>query len=131
MLAFFLIYFGLSALGLVCITLMPFPYDTKWNALLKEMLDNNPSIKPGEYTVKVNGIEIWASNFPYSYGQVYSFWGEKTGKPSLITRFRLREAVNRVKLDEIRRKANTLATDTASAIPGEVIVVNPETRTIP
>lgn len=66
--------------------------DLYWDGLLNEMLDN-PKFEAvrfgGQYTVKLNGYEIWISNFPYAYGRPYTKNGPINFLPRRRTRYRL------------------------------------------
>ena len=71
--------------------------DPYWDAKLNEMLDN-PKFESvrfgGFYTVKLHGVEIWTSNFPYSYGNLYSKSGKEDALPYRRTRYRLRRLLH-------------------------------------
>jgi len=50
-----------------------YPVSKKWDKLLNEVLDSpNLHIKQeGPYTVSINGLKVWVSNYPYAYGTPY------------------------------------------------------------
>lgn len=64
----------------------------EWDAILNDILDNADEVKVSSYTTKIDGVEIWTSNWPYAYGSFYRY-GIENGLPSIKTRHRLRKLV--------------------------------------
>lgn len=48
--------------------LQNYPTNWEWDAMLNRLLDEGHKIKEGNYTVTINGIEIWVSNYPFPMG---------------------------------------------------------------
>ena len=82
--------------------------DWAWDKKLNELLDSNPTITLGYLTVFLNNAEIWVGNYPYSYGQLYTpARGSKaTGVPSIKTRNRIKDIVDRLEEKERIRLLN-------------------------
>ena len=72
--------------------------DWEWDKLLNEILDDVKFIKLDVYTSKLDGVEIWTSNWPYAYGALY---GHSSGLPSVKTRKRLKAAIEEAKKDAL------------------------------
>ena len=65
--------------------------DYVYDELLNQILDKCEIEIVDIYTVKINGIEVWVSNFPYSYGYMYK--NPDRGMPRPRTRVRLQHMV--------------------------------------
>lgn len=72
--------------------LQNYPTDWEWDATLNRLLDTHDP-KPGYMTVSLGGVDVWVSNWPYSYG--YPYTPRMDGLPSVATRKRLRAAIRR------------------------------------
>lgn len=48
------------------------PTDKYWDQQLNILLDNKPTFTEFQaYTLRLNGVLIWVSNYPYCYGHPY------------------------------------------------------------
>lgn len=66
------------------------PTNWEWDATLNDLLDKYKPI-PGYMTVTLGPVEVWVSNYPYSYGRPWRPLGKFL--PSVATRKRLKSAV--------------------------------------
>jgi len=55
-------------------------YSSVYDKSLREALRNPVFSEFGDYTIKLNGVEIWIENYPYSYGMPKSRTGISTFK---------------------------------------------------
>lgn len=80
------------------------PTSLEWDKRLNYLLDNYEIVVEGNYTIKINGVEVWISNYPYSYGKTYH--NEAFGQvlPTLKTRQRLKTAVEQIAIKEFDEK---------------------------
>lgn len=70
-----------------------------WDELINKALDNPKFERYSEYTVFLNGINLWIGNFPYAFG---SHNGDDSfGLPSRRTVFRLRDEYTKSFIKEI------------------------------
>ena len=73
-----------------------YPINKTWDKFLNDLLDSgNVKFKHnGPFSVKINGIPVWISNYPYAYGSTF-FWdqGDKT-LPSRSTIMKLKREVD-------------------------------------
>lgn len=67
------------------------PTDYAWDATLNRAMDRH-TIIPGYLTAKVGPYTVWAGNWPYAYGKLYT-GPIGTGLPSVATRKRLRRSI--------------------------------------
>lgn len=83
--------------------------DSHWDAKLNEMLDN-PKFEAlrvgGRFSVKLNGHEVWISNFPYAYGSLYFKDVKVDVLPYRRTRYRLRRLHNQWRYSTAMEKVN-------------------------
>lgn len=79
---------------------MMYPYDYEWDMFLETAMDLNmvgPEEGPLTYrgrstmVLMVGSQEIWASNYPFAYGQRYSDLSRLSGRPSYRNMRRLRK----------------------------------------
>lgn len=75
------------------------PTDWEWDTILNRLLDRHTP-KIGYLTVSLGGVDVWTSNFPYAYGYCYN--PKNRGLPSVATRKRLRDAVEKEERSEFR-----------------------------
>lgn len=72
----------------------------EWDAELREHL-KNPVFEKNEYSpdliIKLNGIRVWVSNYPYSYGDKHCESDKPRKLPSRRTVFMLFDAVQKYK----------------------------------
>ena len=71
--------------------LQNYPTNMEWDRTLNELLDRGPITELDSHTVKVAGVTIWVSNWPYSYGNPYN--PEVKVAPRVATRKRLQNAI--------------------------------------
>jgi len=70
------------------------PYSSEYDKSLRSALRNPKFSSEGNYTIVLNGKEIWISNYPYAYGMPHSLKYRSSGyRPSRRTIFWLRDAV--------------------------------------
>lgn len=67
-----------------------------WNKKLNSILDNIEAIdnRESDYWIKINGVKIWVSNYPFGYGADYTN-GKTDTAPSRTTIVRLHDAIKR------------------------------------
>jgi hypothetical protein len=75
--------------------------DEFWDSALKAELQNPVFTELETHTIKLNGREIWVSNYPYSYGNNYDM-GYEGGLPSRKTAFLLYDLVVEEREREIK-----------------------------
>lgn len=68
------------------------PTSWEWDAILNYLMDTYEP-EPGYLTVKLGPVEVWVSNWPYSYGNAYRPHEVKV-LPSVATRKRLKNLVS-------------------------------------
>lgn len=70
--------------------------DWEWDTLLNRLLDAEPKVSNvSRYTCRLNGMTVWISNYPHSYGAFYTgLHGKESGLPAPITRKRLYKYVS-------------------------------------
>lgn len=71
--------------------------DYAWDETLNHILDQAKNVEVEDRVVTIDGVSIWVSNYPYSYGdthsRLFSKKMPKTGLPKVATRKRLRRFV--------------------------------------
>jgi hypothetical protein len=71
----------------------------EWDRTLNELLDRGPITEVGDHTVKVAGVTVWASNWPYAYGSPYNPYVKVL--PRVSTRNRLQSEIVKALLPKI------------------------------
>lgn len=75
-----------------CPKKLPENVSLAWDKRLNELLDTNPEVTDySGMTVKLGGIRIWVSNYPYAYGNPWVDHTDIDILPLHKTRLRLRE----------------------------------------
>ena len=73
------------------------PTDQGWDQALNMLLNKHePEVGNGPHTVTIGGVEVWIGNWPYAYGKAYG--KHSSGLPTVVTRKRLRKAVDAARL---------------------------------
>lgn len=75
--------------------------DWTWDELLNDILDKVENIQVETYTTKLDGIEVWTSNWPYAYGTWYNQRAEASRMPSVNTRKRLKRVVEEAQREHL------------------------------
>jgi hypothetical protein len=70
-----------------------------WDMELNLILDNVKEISFNTHTTKIDGVEIWTSNYPYAYGNAREIPG---CFPKRRTRERLYNFIQYQKLEELK-----------------------------
>lgn len=81
------------------------PTDWDWDTILNEILDTADKVKVGNHTANIDGVDIWTSNWPYAYGNCYSY---SSGLPSIKTRHRLRKLIEATRKRQFRETIEKL-----------------------
>ena len=69
-----------------------YPTNMNYSRALEARIDQGAEVTNiDEYTVDIDGVCIWVSNFPYAYGRTYPNGGIL---PSARVRYKLREYLN-------------------------------------
>ncbi len=66
--------------------------DWNYDRYLNDAIDQQLPVKIGNHTTMLGSAELWTSNFPYSYGNVYS---QDRRMPCHLTRYRLRRYIHK------------------------------------
>ncbi len=67
----------------------------QWDRMVLSQLKTPHFTENDNYTVMLNGVQMWVENYPYAYGTDYT--GLNDGMPSRATVFRLKDALDRAK----------------------------------
>lgn len=89
------------------------PTDWEWDAILNDILDNAKEVKLSTHITEIDGVTIWTSNWPYSYGTLY-YKGLYQGLPSIKTRHRLKNLVEAAHKEQLRQTIQRLRKKNAS-----------------
>lgn len=74
-----------------CFWIQVKPVDWEWDRYLYGMIKSGmPVTQREKYTVRIDGIKVWSSNYPYGYGNHYDY---DSGIPSPITRILLKKYI--------------------------------------
>lgn len=77
------------------------PISDDWDNELNLMLDHLEISIANEYYCKIGGVEIWIENYPYGYAQTYK--NNRSVMPHRDTIVRLKNAVEKSKLDWMKK----------------------------
>jgi hypothetical protein len=81
-----------------------YPTCWEWDALLNEIMDKAENINTDKICrVNIDGVEIWASNWPYAYGSPHILINDNNVLPSVKTRKRLKKMLVSSGLDDVKR----------------------------
>lgn len=89
-------------------------YDKTIDTFINDIMDRDIEGKFSSYTVKYGDVEIWISNYPYSYATIhFPVWQD--GRPSLHTVYKFKKFIDAKKLQHdvkyLKRKADLLSVD--------------------
>jgi len=80
--------------------------DKAWDSLVQEQLKNPVFTNNKEFTVELNGVELWIGNYPCKYGTDHSFgygnFGTDDYLPSMVTVFKLKDAIDKWLIEYIK-----------------------------
>ena len=84
----------------------------EYDAILRKALRcHGITFSHSDYTVRVGGLEVWVSNYPYAYGRPY---GMAEVLPAAQTRILLNDMVQRERLKRIRCKIDAATHERSS-----------------
>ena len=88
-------------------------YDPEIDAFINEIMDRNIEGKIREHSVGYGDVEVWISNYPYSYGTIYI--PPQEGRPSLYTVYKFKKFIDiqkyHIRKRQILNRADLLSID--------------------
>lgn len=89
-------------------------YDPLVDKFINEIMDRNIEGKFKSYTVEYGDVDVWISNYPYSYGTIYSP-NHNQGRASLYTVYKFKKFIDQQqlhsKITQMSNKADLLSID--------------------
>lgn len=89
-------------------------YDKTLDTFINDIMDRDIEGKFSSYTVKYGDVEIWISNYPYSYATIHTPVYH-TGRPSLYTIYKFKKFIDAKRLrhdtNYLKKKADLLSVD--------------------
>lgn len=76
-----------------------YPTNWEWDEALNALMDKYPIQMESEYRAIFGKTEVWIANYPYAFGSLYG--PNKTYLPSVKTRMRLRNLIQKQKKDAV------------------------------
>ena len=62
-----------------------YPYSAEWDALLRQLMEENSFEECGPYTAKLGNVEMWVANHPYASFHTYPYSRVACVMPRRIT----------------------------------------------
>jgi len=80
------------------------PYDARTDEIVRDLMNNGTTFSLNEYTLKIDGVAIWTSNYPYAFGRINGI----PALPSRKTAYLLKNLIDKMeKEQENKKRSNT------------------------
>lgn len=77
-----------------------YPVNDTWDRILNELIDHHSTVEiQGEYTLSLDGVVVWISNYPYAFGYNYK-------RPGQLPRRRTREKLMDLVIQTVSKRAD-------------------------